>query len=114
MLILFYFSQHDTKLGLSVKRETLLTKCSHQVGLWASMWGIFLIFDWCGKAQPTGDGMHDPLAEGLGRMQVEQATRSKAVSSTAPWWLLVQSPRPGSCLEHMLSFPLMEDFYVEV
>ena len=39
------------------KRGLQSRNCLHLIGLWAHLWGIFLIDDWCRRAQLTVDGV---------------------------------------------------------
>ena len=53
----FWFGCVMVNLGCQLdrprKREPQLRKCLHQAGWWACLWGIVLIVNWCGRAQPT-------------------------------------------------------------
>jgi hypothetical protein len=61
-------------------------KCVHKNRLWTSLNGIFLTSGWCGRAQAIVSGTTFGLVlVGSIRKHVEQAMRSKAVSSTPPW-----------------------------
>lgn len=69
---------------------------SHSVGLWASLKYIFLIDDLCGRTKITVGGANPGLIVlGAIRKQVEQAMRSKPVSSIPPQPLQQLQP-PGS------------------
>jgi hypothetical protein len=52
------------KLGSSKKREARLRRCHHQIGLGQVCGSIFLINDWCGRAQfivsSTTPAEHEP------------------------------------------------------
>ena len=80
------------KLESSERKEPQLRKCFFEIQLW----GIFSISDQWRRAQPVVSGAIPGLVVlGSIRRQVEQATWSKAVSSTSPW-LLHQLLPPGS------------------
>jgi hypothetical protein len=48
--------QNKTKTQSFEKKNLQLRKCPHHVGLYADLWCIFLVDDWCGRAQVTVDG----------------------------------------------------------
>lgn len=48
---LYWFLSLWPKLELSEKRQPLLKKCPHQIGLWTHLWAIFLINDPCGRVK---------------------------------------------------------------
>lgn len=76
------------------KREHHLRSCSHQTGLWASLWSIFSIRD-CGSTQTTVAGATLGQVE-LGWIwkQAELAMRNRLVSSAPPWPLCQLLPPP--------------------
>ena len=73
--------------------KSQVRKCLRS-GLWASLYGIFLISDWWGRAQPiVGGAIPGQVVLGSIRKQAEQAMRNKPLSSTPPW------PLYHSCLQ---------------
>ena len=63
-----------------------MRKCLSQIGLLSSLWGIFLINDRWGRAQPTvGGASPEQMILGCIRKQAEQAMGSKPASSVPPW-----------------------------
>lgn len=53
-LVLYQLDLIHTHLG---RGKFWLRKCPHQTGLWASLWCIFIIGNWCERAQPTVSGV---------------------------------------------------------
>lgn len=86
-----YFLSTGHKLESFGKREPKLGGGGESVsnGLWASLWGIFLINDWCRRAQPTmvGTTAGQVVLSGIIK-QAEQARGSKPVNSVPPPWSL--------------------------
>lgn len=76
-------------------------------GLWASLWYIFLIDYWCGRAWPIVGGAIPKLAVlGAKRKQAEQASeqRSSVASASAP--ASRPLPRLPSAMECDLSYKM--------
>lgn len=69
------------KLRSSGKKEPPIRKCLCRMGLSASLWGVFLLNEWCWRALPTV-GIITPRLVVLSalRKQSEQDTRSQPVS----------------------------------
>jgi len=49
---LISFCQLDTNLGVHGKKALSLRNCPPCVSLWACLWGIFLIANWCRRSWP--------------------------------------------------------------
>ena len=81
------------KLEAPGKRKPQLRRFLHKTCLWASLLGIFLINDRCGRAWLIVVAL-----DGI-RKQTEQSTGSKSVSSVS--MLSVSVPASGSCLEFL-------------
>lgn len=59
-----------------LEEETSVEKCPHLIGLWASLWTIFLIDDRWGRAQAIVSGTITVLITlGSIRKQTEQASQ---------------------------------------
>lgn len=55
-------------------------------GLWACLWGDFLVVSWCRKAQPTvGNTISLP---GGPRLYKKASWLNEPVSNISPWFLL--------------------------
>ena len=75
------------KLQSYGNREPQLRNGLHQTGLWVCLWGIFLINNWCGRAQSTLEVvMTGQMVLSSIKKQTEKTTRSKRVS-TGPLFL---------------------------
>lgn len=89
------------------KRVSQMRKCSHQIGLWASLLQFFLIND-CHEDSPSSLHSLAPGLEVYIRKQVEQAKGRKPVSTDAPCHLLQFQPL-GSYTEFLPWLPFMKD-----
>jgi hypothetical protein len=52
----YCFRQLYINLDIAGKKELQFRNSHHQTGLWAILWVIFLINDWCGRAHLPLDG----------------------------------------------------------
>jgi len=76
------FNQLDTARIIWEERHSIEKKHSYQIGLWASLWDVFLINYLCGWVKPTMNGaaLGQVVRDGI-RKQAEQAMRSKPVNN---------------------------------
>lgn len=96
------------KIEPSGMTEPQLRIYSYQAGLQESLWGVFLISEWCRRTQTNVDGATPGRWYWRGiREQAEQANRKKPVSSI-PLWSLLQLLPLGFCLELLSWLPLVE------
>lgn len=77
--------------------ESLTEEMSPQIGLWATLWYIFLTDICCGRTQLTvGGTTTGQMVLSAIKKTAEQARRRKLAGST-PQWTLPQPLPPGFC-----------------
>lgn len=91
------FCQFDTNQSHFGRRNVNWENAPHQTGQWASLWWLFLIEGWWGRAQSAvGSVTPGLVVPGAIRRQTEQITMNKPVSSVSLRPLLQFLPRlPG-------------------
>lgn len=77
-----------------------LKNCLDQIGLWACLWCILLITNWCKQAQPTvGSATLQQVGLGCMRKLAEVMRKSKLVSSVPPRSVSALAPASRLLLE---------------